>query len=767
MIMIGSVYPIGESSGIEIGPGPKTLDVGEGYNYNMIQSAVDDASPGDTIAIHSGTYNEYLVINKSSITIKGIGNPTLIRTSSPNGTVIFVMGDDFYLSGINTTGFDLLILSNRCRLERMNVSRLRVSGESLYLDHINAAWLGISAKPSVNGYNYVTNCSGSFSIDYSSDLIIENCIAIDSEGFRVDTSKNIVFRECIAYKTSCGFEIYRSDGSIMDSFSFENKYNGIFVDGQIDNYFTISSSFIFDNTENGIEIGNIGPINIFDNILLNNGANGLKFFANSQPRSETRPIYIKNNLIMSNSDYGICIPENLGAYMIYGNDFINNNLLDNQVYSDSPSIWFDNVSKKGNHWSEWTNPDNDSNGIVDLPYDISGDNDDQDLYPQTKRLTNLSTPPKPDLSLIEGVGPQILWFDLDATWGQSYRVTLRLYDPDTPADELVLSMQTSANWLKLNGNILYGTPPMGEGIYNITLTLSDGLNKFYRECVITVPLDLHPDWNDLPILVTNDIPMRVNVGSLYHVEFRAVDYEKDNLTWNLRTNAPFLDISGRILSGIPREYNVGTYGINISVGDGSGLWTYYAYDLVVFIVPLRIVTSSGVNGAYVFSVEDLTGGNITIVQIEWYVDGVFKGNGTELNINLEGEHTILLKVKDSLGNEYAIEKNVGHENMDNTPIDLLWPLVISALLFLIVIVILGSFVLKAKQQKKAGSDRVTASGHDKLIADYPKPGKEGSIPSDHVIIDGDPSVDRVFNSLRDEAYLSITKKREGLDRSME
>ena len=47
-----------------------TLNVGPGQTYTTIQSAIDDASYGDTILVHAGIYHETLSVRKS-LTIEG------------------------------------------------------------------------------------------------------------------------------------------------------------------------------------------------------------------------------------------------------------------------------------------------------------------------------------------------------------------------------------------------------------------------------------------------------------------------------------------------------------------------------------------------------------------------------------------------------------------------------------------------------------------------------------------------------------------------
>lgn len=50
-----------------------TLHVGSGQTYSTIQAAINDANESDTVYVHSGTYNENIVINKT-ITLTGEGS---------------------------------------------------------------------------------------------------------------------------------------------------------------------------------------------------------------------------------------------------------------------------------------------------------------------------------------------------------------------------------------------------------------------------------------------------------------------------------------------------------------------------------------------------------------------------------------------------------------------------------------------------------------------------------------------------------------------
>ncbi|MHA2155756.1 MAG: right-handed parallel beta-helix repeat-containing protein [Candidatus Hodarchaeales archaeon] len=64
------------------------------------------------------------------------------------------------------------------------------------------------------------------------------------------------------------------------------------------------------------------------------------------------------------------------------NDFLFNNLGSSQAFDDQTNPTLKNIFTY-NYWNTWTTPDNNSDRIVDQPYDIGGSANNQDLYPLT------------------------------------------------------------------------------------------------------------------------------------------------------------------------------------------------------------------------------------------------------------------------------------------------------------------------------------------------------------------------------------------------
>jgi surface glycoprotein (TIGR04207 family) len=108
ILMVGSVMAIG---GVAFtgSAAAATLEVGTNSGYTSIQSAVDNASSGDTISIATGDYDEQVVIDKE-LTINAEDGATLSYSSSPgssyaaNSYMIVNNSSSVTINGLEFTG---------------------------------------------------------------------------------------------------------------------------------------------------------------------------------------------------------------------------------------------------------------------------------------------------------------------------------------------------------------------------------------------------------------------------------------------------------------------------------------------------------------------------------------------------------------------------------------------------------------------------------------------------------------------------------------
>ncbi|HEU5005055.1 MAG TPA: right-handed parallel beta-helix repeat-containing protein [Candidatus Saccharimonadales bacterium] len=106
---------------VSLGYSGKTLKVGADEPYTTIQSAVNDASAGDTIAVDAGTYNESPTINKS-LTLTGAQAGVAGSSHSGNESTV----NRFYVTagGVTVNGFSFNGTSTSGQLQVLSASTL-------------------------------------------------------------------------------------------------------------------------------------------------------------------------------------------------------------------------------------------------------------------------------------------------------------------------------------------------------------------------------------------------------------------------------------------------------------------------------------------------------------------------------------------------------------------------------------------------------------------------------------------------------------------
>ena len=192
--------------------------------------------------------------------------------------------------------------------------------------------------------------------------------------FFANISNGIIFNNILAGGGESVLQISSSDSVTINNNSITNSVGGT-----------------------GIEILGSTNINIFDNIVSDNDLIGIHFAWGSSNNLITRNRIHNNgyvgihligetdnneiitNDISNNADYGVFTESTTGNNQIKWNNFLDNHL-------SGPSHACDDGSNNvftSNYWNDWTNPDSDTDGIVDNPYLISGSAKNKDNFPVT------------------------------------------------------------------------------------------------------------------------------------------------------------------------------------------------------------------------------------------------------------------------------------------------------------------------------------------------------------------------------------------------
>ncbi len=232
----------------------------------------------------------------------------------------------------------------------------------------------------------------------SNNMITENIITdTQGNGIEIQSSSNVeLYNNTILQPSQHAIHLSSSFSCVLKG--NEMHGSGIMISGGWDSSNWNSHTMDENNTVNSLPViyltgltdgsvsGNLGQVIIADctgmtlrNLTIENG--GVAVLLG----------FAENNIIFNstlvNNSYGVYLYSS-NDNMIYHNNFINNT---EQAYDDGDNVWDNGYPSGGNHWSDWTEPDEasgplqkdpGSDGIVDLPRYITG-NGNQDRYPWT------------------------------------------------------------------------------------------------------------------------------------------------------------------------------------------------------------------------------------------------------------------------------------------------------------------------------------------------------------------------------------------------
>ena len=149
----------------------------------------------------------------------------------------------------------------------------------------------------------------------------------------------------------------------------------------------------------------------------------------------------------------------------------------------------------------------------------------------------------------------------------------------------------NASWLEWNetSHNLTGTPDNSDvGNYYIRVNISRGPN-FSDEHNFTLIVNNTP-----PDITTENIITTVQ-SQKYFVDYNSSDDGQGVITWHLATIASWLRINATSgnLTGIPKNANVGSCWVNVSVDDGNGGWDSSNFTLYIINAndPPKILTN--------------------------------------------------------------------------------------------------------------------------------------------------------------------------------
>jgi parallel beta-helix repeat protein len=316
-------------------PEPRTWTVDDDgpAHFHTIQEAINTASSGDTIFVHSGIYCENLVVDKA-ISLIGENKGNTVIDGKREGTGVRIDSD-------YVTVRDFTIQNSSRR------------GDVF----VDCGVYSSSAIVTVDNCNIIRNQYG--------------VVLFYSNGFTLTENT-------IASNDATGIFTWTQSGTkIMGNVISNNLFDGIFMRFVTES--VISGNMIASNKQMGISLYDSSSNSIINNTISANMYQGIYL------GSASENIVTQNTIADNLEEEGVQLYESNGN-LIYHNNFVNNVP---QVENHwSTNAWDDGYPSGGNYWSDYSGMDWYSgagqdvpsrDGIGDTPYIIDSNN--KDRYP--------------------------------------------------------------------------------------------------------------------------------------------------------------------------------------------------------------------------------------------------------------------------------------------------------------------------------------------------------------------------------------------------
>ena len=297
------------------GPWDGTLE----HPYQFIQDGINAASPGDTVYVFRGTYEETITIS-FTLTLEGEDASETIIDGGNNLNVVYLSGNEVHIFGFT----------------------IQNSG--------NDSWTNAGIKVE-SDYNVIednimkNNCNGIFLVDADYNTVVGNKISFNEYngiGVLWDSDSNEVtgnrIDNCSRYGISIGYSI---NNSIVENEIFDIESYGITVDSG-SNDTTVSENYI---TNSSIGIFIRGSFNC---VASENEVSGSTGNGGIYVTSASQTLITKN--YVSTSSYGIGLDDS-SENTVSENSVFDNNIGISLTNSSNNTVIGNYLYRNGNYAS--------------------------------------------------------------------------------------------------------------------------------------------------------------------------------------------------------------------------------------------------------------------------------------------------------------------------------------------------------------------------------------------------------------------------------
>lgn len=316
---------------------------------HIIENATIDAM-NSTYGIKIENSDEYYTIKNCTIYNASETSAAINIRISSNGKVIDNLLYDNYGTGLMVDmSSEFLIEGNHIH----NISLNSLTGHGIYVEGSSNIVIHDNLIHDLNG----TNADG-INVWSSSNINIT-----ENEIYNVYEQRSGIYLSRQAHTTN-----------IFNNTVYFSGY-GVKASGNSNYNHQIFENILYDNRWSGISLTQTIDNKVFNNTLHDQNT-GISLLGSGTFGANNTEVY--GNLVYNNRYYGIRLESGSTNNIIYKNTFSNpgaTNAEDNGVNT----TWDNGVY--GNNWSDYIGSDLDDNLIGDIPYDISGSSNNEDIKP--------------------------------------------------------------------------------------------------------------------------------------------------------------------------------------------------------------------------------------------------------------------------------------------------------------------------------------------------------------------------------------------------
>ena len=461
-------------------------------NYSFIQSAIDDASNGDTIRVYDGIYYENIVVDKM-LKIMGNGSNFSIIDGgyADHKHVVHITANEVEFSGFG--------IKNSYMGHEYGGIGVQSSNNKIYN---NSCWDNLYGLILFNGNNNIiknsfsNNKRNGIYIKSSGNIIYKNNChnSLEKDGIWLYIcTENIISSNMCSNNDKNGIALYQSDNNQIFNNTCNNNvlYDGILIYESSNN--EIKNNILFSNNDEGIGVSYYSCNNTVVSNKISNNNCGIDI-----------DYYSENNTILENiigPNNGIGLESFCSNNIMYHNNFVANT--ENALDEGSNNTWDSGYPSGGNYWNDYIGSDSNEDGIGDTHYSITGGTS-QDLYPLIYQWgENLPV-------------ASFSYFNNNKTFDAS-----NSYD----RDGVIISYEWDFDDGSFGLGLIIVHVYNNSGTYNVTLTITD--DKSYEDNITkTIEVELPNQPPGAPII---NGPNSGKIGKTYSYTFISEDSNNDDI----------------------------------------------------------------------------------------------------------------------------------------------------------------------------------------------------------------------------------------------